>query len=285
MISDYRCFFCFARTFEVLLEKENLSLTDKNTFTNQMVELYRQSSGSFSAPAFAREMHMALRHLTCNADPHKEAKQKSNDLVLGQYHLLKAQILESPNPYDTALRLAIAGNIIDLAICSEYDLPATIKQVISTDFAVDSSKELKADLAMAQRVLYLGDNAGEIVFDKLFIETLMQQNLTYVVRGSSIINDATIYDARYVGIDRVADVISNGYDAPSTMFDCCSNEFKNAFMQADVIIAKGQDNFEGLFRHSPKDFYSSLMAKCNVIAEALGVRKGDFVIKKVSSVQ
>ena len=250
-----------------------------------MVELYHQSSGCFSAPAFAREMHMALRHLTCNADPYKEAKQKSNDLVLGQYHLLKAQILESPNPYDTALRLAIAGNIIDLAICSEYDLPATIKQVISTDFAVDSSKELKADLAMAQRVLYLGDNAGEIVFDKLFIETLMQQNLTYVVRGSSIINDATIYDARYVGIDRVADVISNGYDAPSTMFDCCSDEFKNAFMQADVIIAKGQGNFEGLFRHSPKDFYSLLMVKCNVIADALGVRKGDFVIKKVSSVQ
>lgn len=113
----------------------------------------------------------------------------------------------------------------------------------------------------------------------------MHPNLIYVVRGSSIINDATIYDAGYVGIDRVADVISNGYDAPSTIFDCCSSEFKEAFMQADVIIAKGQGNFEGLFRYSPKDFYSLLMVKCDVIADALGVRKGDFVIKKVSSVQ
>ncbi len=285
MISDYRCFFCFARAFEVLLEKENLSLTDKNTFTSQMAELYRQSSGCFSAPAFARELHVALRRLTCNADPYKEAKQKSNDLVLGQYHQLKAQILQSENPYDTALRLAIAGNIIDLAVCSEYDLPAAINKVLSSDFAIDYSKELKQELSMTKRVLYLGDNAGEIVFDKLFIEAIMHPNLIYAVRGSSIINDATIYDARYVGIDRVADVISNGYDAPSTIFDCCSSEFKEAFMQADVIIAKGQGNFEGLFRHSPKDFYSLLMVKCDVIADALGVRKGDFVIKKVSSVQ
>lgn len=142
MISDYRCFFCFARAFEVLLEKENLSLTDKNTFTSQMAEPYRQSSGCFSAPAFAREsLHVALRRLTCNADPYKEAKQKSNDLVLGQYHQLKAQILQSENPYDTALRLAIAGNIIDLAVCSEYDLPAAINKVLSSDFAIDYSKE------------------------------------------------------------------------------------------------------------------------------------------------
>lgn len=283
MISDYRCFFCFVHAFEVLLEKEKLSVTDKNTFTRQMAERYSQNLGSFSAPLFARELHLTLRAFTGNADPYREAKRRSNDLVLGMYLQLKDQILNSENPYDTALRLAVAGNIIDLAVCSEYNLPATISKVLSSDFATDNSKELKQELATAKRVLYLGDNAGEVVFDKLFIETIMHPNLTYAVRGSNIINDATIDDATYVGMQHVADVISNGYDAPSTLLDCCSTEFREAYMQADVIIAKGQGNLEGLFSQSQKDFYSLLMVKCDVIADALGVRKGDFVIKKVSS--
>lgn len=205
-------------------------------------------------------------------------------MVLGLYPQLKEQVLHSANPFDTALRLAIAGNIIDLAVCNEFNLPAAMSKVLSSNFAVDNSNELKLELARANSVLYLGDNAGEIVFDKLLIETIMHPNLTYVVRGSSIVNDATLNDATYVGINLVADVISNGYDAPSTIFECCSQEFKEIFMQADVIIAKGQGNFEGLFTNSPKNFFSLLMVKCDVIADALAVLKGDFIIKKINSV-
>ncbi len=284
MISDYRCFFCFARAFETLLEKENLPLLDKNAFTAHMAELYVQSANRFSAPAFARELHIALKQYTNNADPYKEAKQKSNDLVLGLYPQLKEQVLHSANPFDTALRLAIAGNIIDLLVCNVLNLRAALSNVLSSNFAVDNSNELKLELARANSVLYLGDNAGEIVFDKLLIETIMHPNLTYVVRGSSIVNDATLNDATYVGINLVADIISNGYDAPSTIFECCSQEFKEIFMQADVIIAKGQGNFEGLFTNSPKNFFSLLMVKCDVIADALAVLKGDFIIKKINSV-
>lgn len=260
-------------------------MDDKNSFTNKMAELYLQSAGRFWVPAFARELQITLRRLSCNDDPYWDAKQKSNDLVLGMYAFLKNQILQSDNPFNTALRLAIAGNIIDLAVCQVYDLHAAINKVLHSDFARDDSYSLKQELSTAKRVLYLGDNAGEIVFDKLFIETIMHPNLTYAVRGGCIFNDATVDDANYVGIDQVADVISNGYDAPSTLFNYCSSDFKNIFMQADVIIAKGQGNFEGLLNYSPRDFYSLLMVKCDVIADTLNVRKGDFIIKKVSSSQ
>jgi len=280
MISDYRCFFCFARAFEKLLEDEKLTVAEKNSFTRGMTMLYSKTQETFSAPAFSRELHQVLKLYSQNADPYLEIKKQSNDLVLSLYPTLKQLVLESENPFDIGLRLAIAGNIIDYAVGDHYDLNATIHNVLNSEFAINHSSELRTALTIAKSVLYLGDNAGEIVFDKLFIETIMHSNLIYVVRGTPIINDATMDDARYVGMDRVADVISNGYDAPSTIIDKCSEEFQKHFNDADVIISKGQGNLEGLLHKTHKTVFFLLMVKCDVIAEALGVKKGDFVVMK-----
>jgi len=280
MISDYRCFFCFARAFEKLLEEEELTVAEKNSFTRGMTMLYSKSQENFSAPCFSRKLHQILKLYSNNPDPYIKVKKQSNDLVLEMYPALKKLLIESENPYETALRLAIAGNIIDFGISNQYDLDATIDKVLKSDFAINHSSELKGALSTAKTVLYLGDNSGEIVLDKLFIETIMHPNLTYVVRGAPVINDATIDDARYVGMDTVADVITNGYDAPSTIVDKCSDEFKELFNRADVIISKGQGNLEGLLGKTDKEVYFLLMVKCDVIAEALGVKKGDFVVKK-----
>ena len=143
---------------------------------------------------------------------------------------------------------------------------------------MNHSIELKQAIAKADTVLYLGDNSGEIVFDKLFVETMMHPNLWFAVRGAPVINDVTIDDARYVGMDQVAEVISNGYDAPSTLPEHCSLEFQKLFNQADVIISKGQGNLEGLLEYpTDKEIYFLLMVKCDVIADILGVQKGSFV--------
>ncbi len=280
MISDYRCFFCFAKAFEKMLEKESLSVIEKNIFTKRMASLYYNSSENFSSPVFSRDLHKILNEYTNNPDPYKEGKKQSNDLVLGMYSQLKRQIQLSDNPFDTALRLAIAGNIIDFAISTEFDLHATIDKVMHSDFAINHSAQLKHDISKAKTVLYLGDNNGEIVLDKLFIEQMDHPNLYYAVRGAPIINDATLEDATYVGMDTVAKVISNGYDAPSTIVEHCSTEFKELFNQADVIISKGQGNLEGLLGKTSKEVYFLLMVKCVVIQDALHVKKGDFVVKK-----
>jgi len=280
MISDYRCFFCFARAFERLLEKENLSVEEKNCFAVDMFGLFNNVNGNFSAPALSRELHVLLKQYSNNTDPYKEIKKQSNDLVLARYTELKNIVFNSENQFDSALRLAIAGNIIDYGIGNDFDLQATIDKVLGSDFAIDDSVKLKQALSQAKTVLYLGDNCGEIVFDKLFIETIMHPNLIFAVRGAPVINDATLYDAKYVGLDIVADVISNGYDAPSTILKHCSSDFLEVFNRADVIISKGQGNLEGLLGKTRKTVYSLLMVKCDVIADALGVKKGDFVVSK-----
>ncbi len=280
VISDYRCYFCFAKAFERLLEKENLTPEEKKCFASDMFGLFNKEKSGFSIPKLSRDLHMLLKQYSDNSDPYKQVKKQSNNLVLNRYPELKDLVFHSSNYFDTALRLAIAGNIIDYGIGNYFDLQGTMDTVLNSEFAIDDSLELKQALSEAKTVLYLGDNCGELVFDKLFIETIMHPNLIYAVRGEPVINDVTLEDARYVGMDKVADLISNGYGAPSTLLEYCSPEFQEVFNSADVIISKGQGNLEGLLGKTDKDVYFLLMVKCDVIADALGVRKGDFVVKK-----
>lgn len=280
VISDYRCFFCFARAFERLIEKENLPSEEKKCFASDMFGLFNEVKYDFSIPMVSRELHVLLKQYSDNPDPYQKTKKQSNDLVLAMYPELKDIVFQSANQFETALRLAIAGNIIDYGIGNHFDLQGTIDKVLYSYFAVDDSVELKQALSEAKTVLYLGDNCGELVFDKLFIETIMHPNLIYAVRGEPVINDVTLEDARYVGMERVADLVSNGYNAPSTLLEHCSSEFLEVFNRADVIISKGQGNLEGLLGKTDKEIYFLLMVKCEVIADALGVKKGDFVVKK-----
>jgi hypothetical protein len=280
VISDYRCYFCFAKAFERLLEKAELPAEGKNGFAKDMFGLFNKVKGNLSVPLLSRELHLLLRQYANNPDPYKEAKKQSNDLVLGMYPSLKNMVIQSHNQFDTALRLAIAGNIIDYGIGNDFDLQATIEKVQNSDFAIDDSLQLQQALTEAKTVLYLGDNCGEMVFDKLFIETIVHPNLIYAVRGAPVINDATLEDAKYIGMDLVAGIISNGYDAPSTILEHCSSEFREVFNRADVIISKGQGNLEGLLGQTTKDVYLLLMVKCEVIADILDVKKDDFVVKK-----
>ena len=168
---------------------------------------------------------------------------------------------------------------MDCASGKEFDVNETIKYVLNSKFKIDHVDKFKKEIIKAKSILYLGDNAGEIVFDKLFIETIDHPNLTYAVRGAPIINDATMDDADYVGITNIVKVISNGYDAPSTLLDKCSEEFMNIYNNADIIISKGQGNLEGLLNNSGgKNIFFLLMIKCEVIAELLDVNNGDFVV-------
>lgn len=280
MYADYRCYYCFAESFRKLIEKENLPIEQRNAFTREMAALYSSLGDQLSTTDFSRTLHHLLRSYTSNLDPYKEAKKWSNDLVLSMYPSLRERVLLSQNPFNTALRLSIAGNVLDYAIGDTFDLDGNIEKVLSTHFAIDDGQALKLAISKAETVLYLGDNAGEIVFDKLFIETIMHPNLYYAVRGAPVINDVTLDDAQYVGIQEVADVISNGYDAPTTDLNHVSPDFLHMFNKADVIISKGQGNLEGLLGKTDKPVFFLLMVKCDKIAQELGVKRGSFVVKR-----
>jgi len=282
MISDHRCFFCFTRAFEKLLEKANISNEEKNSFTLDMINLYRNKWDELLSPEFSRELHGILRSYTHNPDPYRQEKKQNNDQALAMLPDLEKIVQQSNDPYNTSLRLAIAGNIIDFAASDNFNLQATIDKALTAELAIDHSKQLEQKLKNAKLVLYLGDNAGEIVFDKLFIETIKHHDLVYVVRGAPVINDATLEDAEYIGMENAAVVISNECDAPSTIVHKSGKVFRQYFEKADLIISKGQGNLEGLVPLNDKRIFFLLMVKCNVIAELLNVKKESFVVYNTS---
>ncbi|MFP4620037.1 MAG: damage-control phosphatase ARMT1 family protein [Bacteroidales bacterium] len=275
---NHQCLFCFCRAFDKLLQKHVKDNEERLKMAKEFFSLLAEADTEKPAPYIARNIHAIIRQSLNNKDPYKEEKHQSNEQALSLYDELKEIINGSDHGFNKALRYALAGNIIDYGPSQTFDIHSTLKKVENSLFAIDHSEELEKRLRTADSVLYIGDNAGEIVFDKLFIETMQHPNVIFAVRGAPVINDATWKDAEMVGMNQVAHIIDNGYDAPSTILEMTSKEFRDAFDAADVIIAKGQGNFEGLMHQKDQRIWFLLMVKCEVIGNMLNVNKGDFVV-------
>ena len=219
-----------------------------------------------------------MRRRVAGADPYRAAKAASTRQALALYPRLRKLVQEADDGPDVAVRLSIAGNIIDLGPEQQYDLWDVIERVLAQPFALDDREAFWEALATADRVLYLADNAGETVFDRLLIEVL-DVPVVYAVKGGPVLNDATVEDALAAGLDRVAEVIHTGSDAPGTILDRCSNDFRQLYHNAVMVIAKGQANYETLSEAGPRVFFL-LQAKCPVIAHDAGVPVGSIVLKQ-----
>jgi uncharacterized protein with ATP-grasp and redox domains len=261
-------------------------ITDDDTVHEQVVRevlaLANELDLHQSPPAMARLIHRRIRQLTENADPYQTWKQTHNQFALGLYEEMKTAIRNSDNPLETAVRLAIAGNIIDLGVKSSItdgDIDKTLRHSLTEPFDPVMVEQLRNDVEKASDILYLTDNAGEIVFDRLLIEELPTEKITAAVKGYPVINDATMSDAVQTGLTDIVKVIDNGSDAPGTILETCSQDFVSRFQQADLVIAKGQGNYETL-SDSSKNIYFILKAKCHVIASDLGCPVGQMVLAK-----
>ena len=235
-----------------------------------------------SPPAMAQKIHRFIRELTGVQDPYMQVKNRFNKFALKMYPDMKERIETSDDPLETAVRLAIAGNIIDLGVKSglaESEVERTITRSLTESLDMDTLEEFRNATAQAKDILYLGDNAGEIVFDRLLIEQLPCKNITFVVKAGPIINDATMQDAEMTGLTDMVSVIDNGSDAPGTILQSCSQEFRRRFNEADLVIAKGQGNYETL-SDVDKNMFFVLKAKCPVIAQHLGCEIGCLVLTK-----
>lgn len=274
------CYFCHMSTVEKLLEKFN---PEKSTEDKLFMEIsfFLQQNWRLSNPLLATHIQrIAKKHIEID-DLYDQEKRSANQLLLETYEQWEKVISTSNNSFYTALKLAIIGNIIDYGAHSvPKELEQFIHDKLKVPLAIDHSEIFKNAINNAKSIVYLGDNAGEIVFDKLFIRTINHSNLTYIVRDKPVLNDVTLNDAKMVGIDSHCNVISNGSDAPSTLLHLCSDEFIQLFESADLVISKGQGNFEGLIDNSKKQLFFLLMAKCAPISQMLQVKKGSMVIKK-----
>jgi uncharacterized protein with ATP-grasp and redox domains len=268
---------CQFKTFEKLLDTHKVNYQQRQDFFG----FYNLTMGrkyNLTMPEIHRELNDEFCRITGVSDIYLEEKQISNKIALELYHQLKPDVLISSDPFNMALRLSIAGNIMDYGALTDFDIHKTIDKVLNSDFAIDHSIQLKQAIQKAKKIVYLGDNAGEIVFDKMLIELMLHPNLNYVVRGAAVLNDATREDAKFVGMDVVADVIDNGSKVPSTVLSTCSPDFLKIYNEADLIISKGQGNFEGLMYENDPRIFFLLMVKCDVVAELVGVEKGNFVV-------
>ncbi|MBN1764338.1 MAG: DUF89 family protein [Sedimentisphaerales bacterium] len=248
----------------------------------QVIIMISEMDLSVTPPAMGQKFHRLIREITGNNDPYEKIKKDSNQLALKLVPRLRSEIQNSLNPWETAVRLAIAGNIIDFAKIQHLDEKLIYKAL--EDSAVSPPpasviNKLANAVEQAEDILYLGDNAGEIVFDRLLIELMPRAKVTYGVRGKPTINDVTRQDAQETGLTDIVEVIDNGSDAPGTILETCSPEFRRRFDKADLIISKGQGNYESL-SDSCKDIFFLFRVKCAVIARNSGWAVDSLVIQR-----
>ena len=231
---------------------------------------------------YGSEVYRIIKDVTGIADPYKQIKEDNINEALALYPDLKQIINESDNRLLTAVRIAIAGNIIDFGVNETFNLIEDIERILTQDFAVSDFNYFKSAVKNADTILYIGDNAGESVFDKLLIEE-MEKKTFYAVREIPIINDATYEDAVNSGLADVATIFSSGVKAPGTILSQCNKEFSDLFQSADLVISKGQGNYEGL-SDVKRPLFFLLKAKCEVIAKDLAVKKNDIILKGINLV-
>jgi len=235
----------------------------------------------------AEHFYPLLSEITGMKDPYAEEKKRSNELMLSVYDDLKSYILGSSNPLMGAIKASIAGNVIDFGVPGfnpngiEQEILRVVKE---EEFAIDDSNDFVTTLRNSKKLLYIHDNCGEAVMDKLLMELIKNFFpsiiITSVVRGGPIINDITLEDAKQIGLEEFSKIITAGTKLPGLVPELMTEQLEQEWREADVIVSKGQGNFEGLEDVADERVFFLLKAKCDVIARYLKVPKGSLVIKR-----
>jgi uncharacterized protein with ATP-grasp and redox domains len=277
------CIPCFARN---ALDMARAASHDEAVHEQALRETLREAAEwdmSRPAPLLSQRVQRRLRALTGVDDPYREAKRRFNEMALELLPELRVQVEAAADPLQAAVRVAIAGNVIDMGVNGRLrveDVKTSMAQSVAAPFRGDLDS-FRAAVLRAEKILYLADNTGEIVFDRLLIERLPAGRVTVAVRGAAVLNDATLEDARLAGLDRIAETIDNGSDAPGTVLPDCSAEFRRRFDGADVVVSKGQGNFETL-AGGPGDIFFLLKVKCPVVAAHTRLAMGTHALLRQS---
>ena len=278
MNTYFDCYPCF---FTQALKTSRMITSDEKVLWKILSEVAAYLSGlpiAATPPEIGRKIYRLIAKNTGVDDPYLKIKERCTRQALALYPEMKRQVETSADPLMTAARAAIAGNIIDFGVTADFDLTKDVEKVFNQELAINAYDDFCSALKRAERIIYLGDNAGETVFDRILIEEI-RKPVTFVVREKPVINDAVRKDAVEAGIDLVADIVSSGCDAPGTILELCSPAFLEFLQKADMIISKGQGNYEGLSDVRLPIFFL-LKAKCQVIARDLGVEQGSIVLKR-----
>ncbi len=257
--------------------------------TKKLISTVEELSKDFSyeqnPPEIASYVYEKMAEIANKEDLYNEIKELSTKKALSLVPLLKDKLSISKDKLLTATKIAVAGNVIDLAAAVEFDLDEELEKVFYIDFAHDDFDKLKSELSHAKSVVILGDNVGEHIFDYMFVEVLKElfphAKYSYFVRGNPIINDVTIKEALACGFDKLCDLVDSGVNTPGFAYSRANPHAKKLFDEADLVISKGMGNYECLSPSHRDKICFLLKVKCEVVASSLDKQVGDIVCKMV----
>ncbi|NPA62688.1 MAG: DUF89 domain-containing protein [Methanococci archaeon] len=285
------CAICIVRQVVEVVKEISRDESEQFKLIKDTMSVITEVYGEDAVPAWmGTVVHRHLKKISGNSDPYKTLKEKANKIALK--YLEKVRKMSDEGDDLERLRkkvlAAIAGNVIDFGAYSvEVDIEKMIEETLNGTLALDNSRELLDDLKNkdVKKVLYICDNAGEIIFDRVLMEEIKKygKEIVAVVKGKPILNDATLEDAKIAKIDEIGRVITTGSDIIGVILEECSSEFIKEFETADIIVAKGMGNYESLTEYEDrikKPIYYILKAKCKPVADHIGVNVGDNVLLK-----
>jgi uncharacterized protein with ATP-grasp and redox domains len=284
MKSYLDCIPCFLRQS---LEAARMATDDETVqevVLKEVMKYLQKASFDNSPPELSREVHAIIRNVAKSKDPYKKVKIESNKMVKKKYHKLEQMLFSSKNPLLMAVKLSIVGNVIDFGTSNRFSLEEAINAASNKYFVDEDYQKFKEKLNKSKTVLYLADNAGEIFFDKLLLGKLsnMGKKLTYVIKANPIINDATIEDAMFAEIDKIATIIEGDAgqpcSCPGIVLKYASKELLKYLKSSDMVISKGQGNYESL-SSIDRDIFFLLMVKCPLVARDINTELAELVLR------
>ena len=256
-----------------------------NKLTSTVKNLSKEFSFDDTPPEIASYVYEEMARIAKKKDLYDEVKEYSTQKALSFVPLLQEKLTNSKDKLLTATKIAVAGNVIDLAAEVEFDLEDELEKIFHTQFAHNDFELLKENLKKAQSIVIIGDNVGEHIFDYMFIETLNELypnvEITYMVRGNPIINDVTIKEAKEAGFDNICKLVDSGVNTPGFTYNRATKEAKELFDNADLIISKGMGNYECMSPSHRGEICFLLKVKCSVVASSLNKEVGDIICKVV----
>lgn len=255
---------------------DRFSSTEKTKYMQGILEIIAKADISMSAPEIVGQIN-EFKQYYGEVNDFAEIKNYFNNLMLSYENEIEFKIESSNNSLKSAVKYSMAGNYIDFGAMEKVDEEKLEERLDSAEsLEIDNSQfeRFENDVKNSKNIVYLTDNCGEIVLDKLLIKQILKTNsnvkINVIVRGNPVLNDCTIEDAKQVGLDKVVDIIGNGSAVAGTVLDKISPEAKSIIDDADLIISKGQGNFETLY-HCGKNIYYLFLCKCKLFAERFGV--------------
>ena len=282
---DEACVGCIINQSVKVSDAIGASTTLADKLQSSVQEMSTSFSFEMSPPEIAADVYQLMAQIAQKRDLYDEVKELSSKKALSFVPFLKEELASSTDKLLTATKIAVAGNVIDLAAEVEFDLSEEIASIFHTHFAHNDFELLQQALTTAKDVVIIGDNVGEHIFDYLFIETLKELypnvNYSYMVRGVPIINDVTLKEAKEIGFDTLCNLVDSGVNTPGFTYNRANDQAQKLFDNADIVIAKGMGNYECLSPTHRKNVCFLLKVKCNVVASSLEKEVGNIVCKMV----